>query len=323
MNKHLRYLGSLLALSLMSWVLYLNLGRLPTVDVGRPTVWLQLLAAVGLYVLSQLFGAWAWRWILRMLGEPVALWQTEGQLLVAQVGKYLPGNVGHLVGRLALARRDGVSTSAVGVGLMLEMASSVSVGLLLVGWAWLWDPAIVQGMAGHLLRDEHALGIVGVAGLALGAALLVYLWRRALGRDGRGAPRLRFVCLLPVFGANLMSFSVLGGSVWCVAQGVQLEVQVPFMLCLLTFVVAWVLGFITPGAPGGLGVRDALIAAGMSLSLGAPAALVVALVHRAVSVVGDVCAFGIGWMLRGRVRQRAHGGVAVDPPQAHGTTTGD
>ena len=53
----------------------------------------------------------------------------------------------------------------------------------------------------------------------------------------------------------------------------------------------------TPGAPGGLGVRESVVAIGLTPFLGAPLAVSVALLHRATSVVGDVLAFGIGWML--------------------------
>lgn len=309
MSRSLRNLGALLALLLMSWVLYANLGRLSTVNLSLSTVWPKLLAALGLYVLSQCLAACAWRRILWTFGEPAKLWRTESQLLVAQVGKYLPGNVGHLIGRLALARRDGVAASVAGVALMLEMAVSVSVGLLIVGAAWLCDPATVKGMTGDLLQERHAWGLAGLAGLVLCAALLLYLWRRVLRRAAHGARAWRWIDLLPVLGASLLSFAILGGSVWYVAQSIQPDTPVSFALCMVTFAVAWVLGFITPGAPGGLGIRDALVALGMASSMGAPAALVLALVHRSLSIIGDVCAFVIGWMLRTVVHAQALDGV--------------
>ena len=51
---------------------------------------------------------------------------------------------------------------------------------------------------------------------------------------------------------------------------------------------AWLIGFVIPGAPGGIGVRDAFLIAGLSAA-GMPAteASAVALGHRFVTMIGD------------------------------------
>ena len=74
----------------------------------------------------------------------------------------------------------------------------------------------------------------------------------------------------------------------------------PLSLSVVVFAVAWVAGLITPGAPGGLGVRESIITLGLGGVIGEPAALTAALMHRAVSVTGDAIAFGLGCALRGR-----------------------
>ena len=57
---------------------------------------------------------------------------------------------------------------------------------------------------------------------------------------------------------------------------------------LLGFGTAWTLGFLTPGAPAGLGVREAVLVALLTPSAGEPAALTAALAFRAATLGGDL-----------------------------------
>jgi uncharacterized membrane protein YbhN (UPF0104 family) len=72
------------------------------------------------------------------------------------------------------------------------------------------------------------------------------------------------------------------------------------------FSVAWVAGFLMPGAPGGVGVREGIIAIGLELFIAPGAALAVALLHRALSVLGDALTFALGvWMRHRRAARQS------------------
>jgi len=60
------------------------------------------------------------------------------------------------------------------------------------------------------------------------------------------------------------------------------------------FVVAWLVGYTVPGAPGGLGLRQAVLGLLLTPSVGEPAALIWAAGFRLVSVLGDVLSYLIG-----------------------------
>ena len=57
---------------------------------------------------------------------------------------------------------------------------------------------------------------------------------------------------------------------------------------LMISATAWTLGFLTPGAPAGLGVREAVLVALLTPSAGEPAALTAALAFRAATLGGDL-----------------------------------
>jgi len=120
----------------------------------------------------------------------------------------------------------------------------------------------------------------------------VILWRRA-GRPPIGVAR----CALPLL-LHLLNFAVLGMSLWCVAAILGPQIPIGVAQCIAIFTTAWLVGFVVPGAPGGVGVRDGIIAIGLEMFLAPGAALGVALMHRALSFLGDILVFGIGLAMR-------------------------
>ena len=63
------------------------------------------------------------------------------------------------------------------------------------------------------------------------------------------------------------------------------------------FAVAWVAGFVTPGAPAGLGVREVVLVAALTPVYDHETAIGVAAMLRMVTVLGDGLAFLIGFGL--------------------------
>ena len=76
-----------------------------------------------------------------------------------------------------------------------------------------------------------------------------------------------------------------------VAHAIVPGAEIDLALSCMIFVVAWIAGFVVPGAPGGVGIRDGILAVGLGLFIGQGAGLTVALLHRGVSVAGDVIVF--------------------------------
>jgi hypothetical protein len=68
------------------------------------------------------------------------------------------------------------------------------------------------------------------------------------------------------------------------------------LTCL--FAVAWLAGYVVPGAPGGLGVREAMMVLLLSPILGAGTAVGLGVTLRVTTTVGDAVAFLIGLWLR-------------------------
>ncbi|TFL18092.1 lysylphosphatidylglycerol synthase domain-containing protein [Jannaschia formosa] len=314
MIRMLRYLGAAAALGLVAFVVWRGAPELPPVDLRAPATWGWLGTALGLYAASQALGAIAWRAVLSAHGSTLPAGRAESQFLLSQIGKYVPGNVGHLVGRYALCRQDGVPGARIGsaltmeIGVLLATAALVSAELLLALPAF--RGALATGL-GEAVAGP-VTGLMPVLLIAALAALQVVLWRRA------GRPRIAPGKLVAAGALYAITLVLMGLSVWCLARLFPAAAGVDLLTATAVFSVAWTAGFVMPGAPGGIGIRDGIVALGLGLFMGEGAALAVAVAHRLVSGIGDGVTFAAGLGLRAVTRAPEGGaGARVEgtPPQ--------
>lgn len=76
--------------------------------------------------------------------------------------------------------------------------------------------------------------------------------------------------------------------------------MVPWLVTFSTFAISWFLGFITPGSPAGIGVREGVTILLLSNYLGEPASLAISLIMRVITVTGDVLFYLCGLSVRKR-----------------------
>jgi len=170
--------------------------------------------------------------------------------MISQIAKYLPGNVLHFVGRHALGVRAGADHARLLRSSVTEIAGLVCAAglLLLVSGPW---------------RNQDALPFSGgvpiwvlavvLVGLCMSAALGLTLWyarRQAL----RPISLLRI--MLKVIPIYILFFLCSGLILWglCISLGFGLNAPIEIISAASG---SWIIGYLTPGAPAGIGVRDA------------------------------------------------------------------
>ena len=68
-------------------------------------------------------------------------------------------------------------------------------------------------------------------------------------------------------------------------------------LFLGTYLFSWIIGFITPGAPGGIGIREAVMMLMCGSFLDTNTIMLYAVTMRLISTFGDIAAFLVGLLL--------------------------
>ncbi len=271
---------------------------LPVLPLQTPAFWWWLMLSFSLYVTSQVLAARAWANTLTVFSVRLPAGRAETQLLVSQIGKYIPGNVAHLLGRLALARNDGVAGTVTGIAMLLEIGLVLSAGALLFLAFLLFAPGLTLSLlpdtlASSLSGTSVLLALPVAAGLGAGACAL---WRRI--RQKSPQTQLEPARAARPLALHMVNFLLLGLSLACVTQAITPGNPGVFLLPIPVFVIAWTIGFVMPGAPGGIGMREGLIVLGLGLTLGEGVALTVALLHRAISICGDLSVFAVSYRCR-------------------------
>lgn len=263
-------------------------------------------AAALIYCLALPLAAVAWSWLLVGLGTPVSASRLAAILAVSQLGKYLPGNVGHFVGRAGLGLHAGIGPAPLMAGIVIETVLTVLAGITLGGLAIALSDALVLTSAAPLRV------ITAGAALAIGALLLTArTWvPRLLGRVPRQVSEAVRATDLPsplvislAFCAYLAIYVVLGIALVVLAHALVPAADHDGALLIGSFALAWLAGFATPGAPAGLGVREATLLLLLGNAYSAADATVIIVGLRLATLAGDsLCAAaGAAWFARSRV----------------------
>jgi len=250
-----------------------------------------LAASIGLYLVMVVAGGVSWFLLLRAPGVAVPLRAVLTVWGLAQVGKYLPGNVGQYLGRAALAKRHGIPLHRSALTFVFE-----TTGLIVTAAVC----ALIAGTGTPLAAPWKV--VLLAAGAVAVPFLLVHVlerWfpetlRRRTGVDR--LPRPSVATLGGTMALYALSFACWGLAFELLARGLfGAPPETAWGRAVPAFALAWVAGFVTPGAPAGLGVREALLVAGTAPIYGPGTALSAALALRLVTVAGDGIAFVVAW----------------------------
>jgi hypothetical protein len=191
---------------------------------------------------------------------------------VSQLARYLPGGIWHFVGMAGFYRAN---------GLPLKKASRA----ILIEYMWLALGAGAMGVAFFAYySSEVNIAIIGVA-ILIGWGAALWLVNAFMSQRTDFKP--------------IVVQIVLHGLIWTI-MGASFRVLLPqkdipdlFALSSGAFSLGWVVGFIVIFAPGGIGVREAVITALLSVVIQPEVAIVYATAHRILFVIADIAVYGL------------------------------
>jgi uncharacterized membrane protein YbhN (UPF0104 family) len=319
---------------LRPWILCLSLGFLlaALLSHGRRMLqlsldvqgWLWLLLAVGLAGLSLVINGWAWGVVLRWRRLEPRWAELIGLHVATNLRKYLPGGIWHLTSRLQALRSPDAplhqgstrTAQALVVTLLDPLLAAVAALALLPLGGW------QHGLAG--------LGLLPLLALTPGALepLLQSLERRRAIRLGVAEDlereRTDAAVLVPAAGypwqpllAELVFVLLRFLAFACCVWAFDLQLSLDWWSWLAGFALAWTAGLVVPGAPGGLGVFEAVLLLRLSVLLPQASLLAVALSYRLVVTLADLLAAGlVAWDQRLAAAGLARDGTCASPPTA-------
>ena len=215
------------------------------------------------------------------------------------IAKYLPSNLVHFATRHYLVTRFNFSHRVMLLANVFEIAflcmtafvivsAGVSLGLLTI------PPKI------YAVITSWRMALLAAGGLIAAAAAL---WWFGPARIKEYLVELVRVRKLPIYFLLLVSYSIyfaVTATILAFIFGSMLGVSriasnIPFVF--VGYTLAWVTGYLVPGAPGGLGVREVVLLLVFSPRYGEATVIAAAVILRTITVIGDVITFlyGVGY----------------------------
>lgn len=252
--------------------------------------------------------ALGWLSLMRGLTGRALPWVSAMELFLASMlGRYAPAKVGMPAILMSRANQLSLYPALMGSSMVLIVLVYVLLGTG-IGLATL---LLMNGpIPPQLDALRSGLTVAVLSGMAVGVVVLLVLDRQRyphalmsrLGVPGRGP--LAGPGLLAWYAVVWLGWWLHGAMVVLAVGGSPHEATAGAGL----FVLAPVLGFLALVAPGGLGVREAVVAGGLSASVGPGPAVVAALLSRVVSLAIDV----LMWLAFRAVRRRREGEPAPE-----------
>lgn len=298
MKNKLKLAGNVLTIGAIILIIRKILGMdIDFSQLGSASV----LTALGVSMVVQsaifTFGCIPWLIFIQSLsGRKIPFSKAMPVYTNSNIYKYIPGNVFQYIGRNQLAADMDISHVDVACATVLDIFFSVlSTGVISV--------ILLGGKVAELLgkygRNMALIGCAGVAVLVVAAVVAkwkfsdkikAYLSRysKAFRHENR---RTLFLGIGYYFAQNLisaMSYFI------CMRLIIGSGAELSELLTLTgAFMFAWIIGFVTPGAPGGIGIREGVMIF-VSGDGFADKVILFALAMRIASTAADVIAFLIG-----------------------------
>jgi len=297
----LHHIGTVLAVVSTGIVLTQLFGNLNKLPEFRPTATglVGIALSVVFLITASYAQAFGWRALIIAGGNAISPGGAFKIVGTTQINKYLPGNIFHFVGRATLALEEGIpleiSAASMGIEAILYVLSSVlagTIGLLLGARISPW--ALIRVQAGD---HPMVIGLILSAILVISIVLLFFDFRRfnteeIVTRVYRfltpGTLALNLGISTSIFLMNGIILKLLLFALW--GDG-GAAVDIVWYELSAIFALSWVIGFIVPGSPGGIGVREAILLLFLTPLTGPGTAALIALVARLMTSLSDVLVY--------------------------------
>jgi uncharacterized membrane protein YbhN (UPF0104 family) len=262
--------------------------------------WSILCIATGVTLLAHIWGGWIWTWILKELNQPVPCAEFIQVYLKTNIAKYLPGNVWHHYGRIVAAKNADIPAGAATLSVLLEpllMAAAALIMIIVLGSQFAGTTVTV--LVKILQFFNLAVVLCVVHPRFLNPVIRLVYKLKGKKSTNTSEPTTAFKVkrypLKPLLGE--LGFLLLRGTgfILTVFALTPLQVnQLPLLLGAFSF--AWLLGFVVPGAPGGLGVFEVTAMALLQHRFSSAVIISAIASYRLISIIAETAGAALAFL---------------------------
>ncbi len=233
-------------------------------------------------------GTYAWYRVIIELGEEITYWQALKAIAISQFGKYLPGKVWTVGGRVVLAKRYGISEMVSTTGIFIEtvvvLLSAIIIFILSSGFyrteflpSKIYLVFLLIPLSLLLLHPKILKFIINV---------LARLFKRNIATID-----FKFKKLAMVYFLYFLSWAVHSCGFFFITRAIYPISLNNFLGIIGSYSISWALSFIFFLIPGGFGIREGLLTFFLKFFMPLPFATLMAFVGRLWTTFGEICYF--------------------------------
>jgi len=264
-------------------------------------------------VLCSLFlHGYAWYRILMSLDSRITLASSIYMYYLSSLGRYLPGSFWYIMLRTVIGRDLGVDAQKSILGVGVELLFTITTGMVLVFLGIIFRKIT-------LLPEQIRL-LFWFIGITLVVFTILIFVTRVLHSKKNGfssqenlttkliqvVKHLRVMSkkdIIQIFVLFLMAWLTQGFAFFLTANA-WLHIPINFLLTFVSvYSTGWIIGFINPLTPSGIGSRETIFLITLPKILIAPIIIAVSLVMRLLGLIGELFLTIFYWLLLRNKRQ--------------------
>ena len=296
-SKYIKYIGNIVTIVAIIFIIR----KMLSYDISSYNIFsVKNIAIFGIiligYMGSVVLNTYPWLQIVQIIsGKRIPFFQATLVSVRSNVLKYIPGNVFQYIGKNELALKSNVEHSEVAFSTIFDV-------LLMLIVAFVTGAILVGDYFVEIVTSYISLPtvlIIVAAGVAVLVVLIMILKKRIIVFFSQIIKNLSkkenifklITCIAYYLIQNIFT-GMLYLLVLCTISGMGMG-QLPWLHILGANIISGVIGFLTPGAPGGIGIREMVMMLMTSGIMDGNTIMVTSVVFRIISILGDILAFAV------------------------------
>lgn len=257
--------------------------------------WIFVILALSIFfALIVILYSIAWKFVILIFSNiKIKLKELIIVYLKANIAKYLPGNVFHFAGRHLFLRNKGISDKSLILSNSFEIIYLIFMSLMIILSGIIFK---IINIPGYLLKKINIYYLLAVV-ILISILIITYFLNKLFKKEAikiKHFFKWRNLYYFFIISTLYLLIFILTGSILYFIFTFLLKYNFNFFdfsYVLCTFALSWVLGYVVPGAPGGLGIRETVLIIMLTPKFSSNSALLSSIILRIITIVGDVIAF--------------------------------
>ena len=288
--------GKILMILSIAFIFYklmqynIDLNQLMNIKIIVILFFLVLIYGLNVYVI----GTRAYSTIVNIISNKLVTYSLIREIYCkSNLYKYLPGNIMHFIGRAQIAVNANIAHTDILLSTIIEIIILVIAALLIVSISiptnvFTYIPLnIVNELIYLLIISMIMLLLILIILYIIRNKIIQIINKYALIVSKKNIRKLLislFFCIIRLW-INALIFLI------CLSIFIDNIPSSEYLNIIGLFVLTWVVGFLIPGAPGGIGVREAAMCLAFGYLYSDDKILYTALIYRVISIFGDMMSY--------------------------------